>query len=354
MYQQLDYMQTKTLGFDGEQVAVVSLPQSEMTARGETMKQQLLRHPAVENVSLASVMPAHAGVVVGVAPEDVSPEANTDRDVFSWTPIRTDSAFVETLGLRLVAGRSFGPPAGKAEVLINESAARELGWTPDAAVGKPFRPGGEGDGVVVGVVENFHLTSLQEAIMPVVITIGDQDDRRQVAVKLAADGIQGGMDHVRSTFDALAPEAALAYQFLDDEFDAMYRSEERLSQIFTAFAGIAILIACLGLLGLAGYAAQRRTKEIGIRKALGASLANIIGLLSKEFAVLVAVALALGMPLAYWAMQRWLEDFAFRTSVSGWTFVVTALVALAIAGGSVSVHAIRAARTDPVEALRSE
>jgi putative ABC transport system permease protein len=287
-------------------------------------------------------------------PESVSPEANTDRDVFSWTPIRTDSAFVETLGLRLVAGRSFGPPAGRAEVLINESAARELGWSPDEAVGKPFRPGGEGDGVVVGVVEDFHLTSLREAIMPVVITIDDQDDRGQVAVKLAADGIQAGMDHVRQALGALAPEAALEYQFLDDAFDAMYRSEERLSQIFTAFAGIAILIACLGLLGLAAYAAQRRTKEIGIRKALGASLTSIIGLLSKEFAALVAVALVIGMPVAYWAMQRWLEDFAFRTSVSGWTFVGTALVALVIAGASVSVHAIRAARTDPAKALRSE
>jgi putative ABC transport system permease protein len=354
VYQQLGYMQTKQLGFDGEQVAVIDLSQGAMTARGEAVKQQLRQHPAVETVSLASVTPARASIRVGMPPESVSPEANTDRDVFSWTPIRTDSAFVETLGLRLVAGRSFGPPAGRAEVLINESAARELGWSPDEAVGKPFRPGGEGDGVVVGVVEDFHLTSLREAIMPVAITIDDQDDRGQVAVKLAADGIQAGMDHVRQALGALAPEAALEYQFLDDAFDAMYRSEERLSQIFTAFAGIAILIACLGLLGLAAYAAQRRTKEIGIRKALGASLTSIIGLLSKEFAALVAVALVIGMPVAYWAMQRWLEDFAFRTSVSGWTFVGTALVALVIAGASVSVHAIRAARTDPAKALRSE
>ncbi|NBB85928.1 MAG: FtsX-like permease family protein [Bacteroidetes bacterium] len=355
VYQQLDYMQTKNLGFVGERVAVIDLSQGEMTARGEAMKQRLLQHPGVEQVSVASVTPARAGIRVGMSPESVSPEANTDLEVFSWTPIRTDSAFVETLGLRLVAGRSFGPRSGSgAEVLINESAARELGWTPDEAVGKPFRLEREGDGVVVGVVKNFHLTSLREGIMPVVITVGDQGDLRQAAVKLAADGIQAGMDHVRSTFDALAPEAVLEHQFLDDEFDAMYRSEERLSQIFTAFAGIAILIACLGLLGLAAYAAQRHTKEIGIRKALGASMANIIGLLSKEFAALVAIALVLGMPVAYWAMQRWLENFAFRTSMSGWTFVGTALVALAIAGGSVSVHAIRAARTDPATALRSE
>ena len=162
------------------------------------------------------------------------------------------------------------------------------------------------------------------------------------------------MDHIQSAMAALAPDTELEVQFLDDTFDAMYRSEERLSQIFTAFAGLAIIIACLGLFGLAAYATQQRTKEIGIRKALGASIGNIISLVSKEFAALVVVALALGMPVAYGAMQRWLEDFAFRTDVSGWTFVATAVLALAIAGASVSVHALRAARTDPATALRSE
>jgi putative ABC transport system permease protein len=162
------------------------------------------------------------------------------------------------------------------------------------------------------------------------------------------------MDHIRSTVAALAPDAEVEVQFLDDEFDAMYRSEERLSRIFTAFAGIAIFIACLGLLGLAAYTAQQRTKEIGIRKALGATVPQIALLLNREFAALVIVALALGMPVAYRAMQQWLEDFAFRTDVSAWTFVGTAVLALAIAGASVSLHAIRAARTDPVKALRAE
>jgi putative ABC transport system permease protein len=354
VHQQLDFMQTKSLGFDGEQVAVVNLPWRTMAASQVTAKQQLLQHPSVQQVSLANAMPAHANMRVGQDVESVSSEAHSDQEVFSWVPINTDSAFAETLSLRFVSGRSFASGGSRPEVLINEAAARALGWAPEEAVGKPIRAGRGGDGTVAGVVENFHLASLREEIMPVLITIGDPSETGLAAVKLAADGIQAGMDHVRSTMAALAPDAELEVQFLDDEFDAMYQSEERLSQIFTAFAGIAILIACLGLLGLAAYAAQRRTKEIGIRKALGASLTSIIGLLSKEFAALVAVALALGMPVAYWAMQRWLEDFAFRTSVSGWTFVGTALVALVIAGASVSVHAIRAARTDPAKALRSE
>ena len=354
VHQQLGYMQKKNLGFDGEQVVVVSLPRSEVKASSAAVKEALRQHPSVESVSLASVMPAHGGIVLGLPPEDVSSEANTSRELISLLPINTDSAFVETLGLQLVAGRSFGPPSGaRAEVLINELAARELGWLPSEAVGKPFWSDG-GDGVVVGVVRNFHHRSLREEIMPVVINIGGQSSQRLAAVKLAATDIQAGMDHVRLAMNDLAPDAVLDYQFLDETFDAMYRSEERLSQIFTAFAGIAIFISCLGLLGLAAYAAQRRTKEIGIRKVMGASLSNIISLLSKEFAALLAVALVIGMPIAYWAMQRWLEDFAFRTTMSGWTFVLTALIVIMIAGSSVSVHAIQAARTNPADALRNE
>ncbi|MEM8486359.1 MAG: ABC transporter permease [Bacteroidota bacterium] len=355
VYQQLDFMQMKNLGFDGEQVVVVQLPQSDLTASPVTVRAQLLQHPAVEHVSLSNVLPAHAGLLVGMPPDEVSPEANTHQEIFSWVPVHTDSAFVETLGLQLVAGRSFGSPAGaQAEVLINELAARQLGWLPGEAIDKPFWLESGGEGVVVGVVKNFHHTSLREEIMPVVITLGDEYRRELVAIKLAAKDITAGMDHVREVLGTLMPNTALDYQFIDDAFDAMYRSEKRLSQIFTAFAGIAIFISCLGLLGLAAYAAQRRTKEIGIRKVMGASLMNIISLLSKEFAALLAVALMIGMPVAYWAMHRWLEDFAFRTSMSGWTFVVTALLVLLIAGGSVSINAIRAASTNPTDALRCD
>lgn len=355
VYQQLGYMQMKNLGFDKEEVVVVNLPQSSLSVRPATLKEQLLRQAAVENVSMANVMPGHAGVVVGMSTADVSTEANTTEEHFSWVPIHADSSFVETLGLQFVAGRSFDRGNGtNAGVLINESAASELGWSPDEAVGKPFQLEYRGEGVVVGVVRDFHHSSLREDIMPVVITIGGQDDHGLVAVKFAAGDTQEGMNHVQRVLAAVAPDMSLDYQFLDEKFEAMYRSEERLSQIFTAFAGIAIFIACLGLLGLVAYAVQRRTKEIGVRKAMGASLANIISLLSKEFLVLLVVAMVIGMPTAYWAMQRWLEDFAFRTTVGGWTFVFTAVVVLAIAGASVSVHAIRAARIDPADALRSE
>ncbi len=355
VHQQLGYMQEKNLGFDDEQVVVVGLSQSEVALNAVTVKDELLRHPAVEKVSMAGLMPGHGGMLLGMPPEEVSSEAISTQELFSWVPIHTDSAFVETLGLQLVAGRSFGSQAGSsAEVLINELASRELGWLPAEAIGKPFWLEQGGEGIVVGVVSNFHHASLREAIRPVVISISDQNNQEWIAAKLAADGIQEGMDHVRLVLGSLAPGAVLDYQFLDETFDAMYRSEERLSQIFTAFAGIAIFISCLGLLGLAAYAAQRRTKEIGVRKVMGASLANIISLLSKEFAALLAVALAIGMPIAYWAMQQWLEEFAFQTTMSGWTFLLTAFIVITIAGGSVSMLATRAAHTNPADALRNE
>jgi len=211
-------------------------------------------------------------------------------------------------------------------------------------------------GEVIGVVENFHIESLRAAIEPVVLQMEAErfSMAGTLAANLAPEGIQGAMDHIEQVMAEAVPEASFEYAFLDDEFDAMYRSEERLATIFTVFAGIAILIACLGLFGLAAFAAQRRTKEIGIRKALGASIANVVGLLSKEFALLVGIALVLGAPVAYWGMQRWLQDFAYRIDIGPSTFVMTALVALLIAGLSVSYHAIRAARTDPATALRSE
>jgi putative ABC transport system permease protein len=235
-----------------------------------------------------------------------------------------------------------------------------MGWTVEGAIGKPFTFGRDENapvGEVIGVVGNFHIESLRSEVSPVVLQM--EADRFSssggvLAAKLAPEGIRTGMDRIQQVMAQTVPEASFEYTFLDDEFDAMYRSEERLATIFTVFAGIAILVACLGLFGLAAFAAQRRTKEIGIRKALGASLTNVVALLSKEFALLVGVALVIGAPLAYWSMQQWLQDFAYRVDVGLGAFLVTAAVALAIAGFSVSYHAIRAARTDPATALRTE
>jgi putative ABC transport system permease protein len=191
-----------------------------------------------------------------------------------------------------------------------------------------------------------------------VALFGTQSDRWSaeyvLTVRLAPNELQEGLDHLEQAFNTVAPGVPFAYSFLDDTFDQVYRAEQRLGRIFAAFAALAILIACMGLFGLAAHAADRRTREIGIRKALGATASQVVGLVSKEFAVLVAVALVLGTPVAYVGMQRWLQDFAYRIELGALPFVVTAVGTLLIAGCTVSVHALRAARTDPATTLRDE
>jgi putative ABC transport system permease protein len=274
-----------------------------------------------------------------------------------------DADYTETLGLELLAGRSFSADRATDRTqayVLNREAAEAMGWTVETAVGKPFtfaRGEGAPMGEVIGVVENFHIESLRDEMSPVVLQMEAERFSSSggiLAAKLAPEGIRAGMDHIEQVMARTVPEMSFEYTFLDEEFDAMYRSEERLATIFTVFAGIAILVACMGLFGLAAFTAQRRTKEIGIRKALGASLANVVALLSKEFAFLVVIALMVGAPVAYWGMQQWLQDFAYRIDVGPATFVVTAIIALVVAGGSVSVQALRAARTDPATALRTE
>ena len=360
--QQLDYVQTKNLGFDGEQV--VTLPLGDVpTERHNAIKQEVMSHPDVQEAAVGGAMPGGFNVSFQVDIEDVAPTHASEQDKFSVMPAQVDADYIQTLGLELLAGRSFSadrPTDRTRAYVLNREAADQLGWTVDEAIGQPFTFGKKDDasmGEVIGVVENFHIASLRNEIDPVVLQM--EADRFSsssgiLAAKLAPEGIRAGTDHIESVLASVAPDVAFDYAFLDDEFDAMYRSEERLASIFAVFAGIAIFVACMGLFGLAAFAAQRRTKEIGIRKVLGASLADVMGLLSKEFALLIGIALVVGSPIAYWTLQEWLQDFAYRVSVGPMAFALTAGVAFVIAGASVSYHAIRAAQTDPARALRSE
>ena len=362
IYQQLHYVQNKKLGFEGEQVVTVDIG-SVGVERQAAIKQEVLSHPDVRRVTIGDAMPGGFNVMFRVEPPNISPAEKTNQENISFRPSKVDADYVETLGLKLLAGRDFLAERETDRTqayMLNAAAAKAMGWTVEEAVGKPFtfaRADDAPQGEVIGVVENFHVESLRNEIVPVVLQMEAMNFASSggvLAAKLSPTGIRAAMDHIEQVITAAAPDETFSFTFLDDEFDAMYRSERQLAQIFAVFAAIAILIACMGLFGLAAFAAQRRTKEIGIRKALGASVTSVVALLSKEFAILVVVALALGAPAAYWGMQRWLEDFAYRIEVGLATFVLTALVALVIAGVTVSFHAVRAARTDPVKALRYE
>jgi len=363
IYQQLDYVQTKDLGFDGKQVVTVDLDELDEKKR-RLVKRKAKQNPHVHNASVGSLAPGGtAQMVVPKSPTALSPQAQgASQDNLLLRLVQVDTNYVETLGLNVLAGQSFAssaPAVQERRYILNQAAVKALGWNKDEAVGKSFRlhRNDEGPlGKVIGVVENFHLASLRSPIAPVVLAlqIDYPSSESILAVRLSPDGISAGMDHLRETVSTVAPQAEFTYTFLDEKFDAMYQSERRLARIFAVFAAIAILIACMGLFGLAAFAAQRRTREIGIRKALGASVTDIIGLVSKEYIALVAASLTLGLPAAYLWVQRWLDDFAYQVDVGVEIFLFASGLVLCVAGSTVSYLALRAACTNPATTLRDE
>ena len=361
IYQQLDYVQTKHLGFEGEQVVTVDLgdvPES----RHATLRREVQQHPDVAQTTISTAVPGGFGITFSNEPKNLSPEAQTTREKIEVHPATVDTSYVKALGLRLIAGQDFAtrPSDGTGQgYIFNEAAVKALGWTPDAAVGKPFTLAQADDapmGQVIGVVENFHLESLRSPITPVVLMQEAEDfsSSSTLAARLAPGGISNAMEHLRAVVQEVAPTTAFQYTFLDDTFAQMYRAEQRLARIFAVFALIAVVVACMGLFALAAYSVRRRTQEIGVRKALGATAASIVGLLSREYATLLGGAFAVGTPVAYVGMQRWLQDFAYRVDLGVAPFLWTAVLAVGIAGLSVGIHAFRAARTDPATALRDE
>lgn len=359
IYRQLDYVQGKNLGFDGEQVVLFDLPNTIAESLKDPLKQAALSDAGVIHATVASAIPGRFRMRFGAPTEALAPQSESDQEMISLAPASVDYEFIPTLGLKVIAGRAFSrdfPADETRSYILNETAVNTLGWTPEEAIGKTFS-GASGEGEIIGVVEDFHITSLHEAIEPVVLSIGASSTMRRpyvFAAKLAPDRIREAVAHIEEQFGRLAPGEPFEYTFLDDTFDAMYRSEQQLSRIFAAFAGLAILIACLGLFGLAAYTSEQRRKEIGIRKVMGASSANILALLSKDFIRLVLIAFAVAAPLAYFAMSRWLEDFAYRISIGPGIFVASGVAALLIAIATVSYQAFKAAMTNSVESLRYE
>lgn len=356
VFQQLQFTQEKDLGFEGEQVVVVDAPQDQSGA----FRDNVIAHSSVVSASLTEAVPGEFNLKLGRAAADVTPNPSIQDDrVIQFRPAAVDSGYVETLGLDLVAGRNFDPkrPSDTKQAhLLNETAVRALGWTPEEAVGKTFDLDGDLDGTVIGVVRDFHTASLREPIQPVVIQIHPVESAsagKKLAVRLAAGSVGAGLEHLRETWGQFAEEA-FRYSFLDESFAAMYETEQRLGHVFGLFAALAILIACLGLLGLAAFAAERRRKEVAIRKVLGATARSVVTLLSKDFLKLVGVASVLASPIAYVLMRRWLQDFAYRIEIGPWVFVGAIVSATIVALLTVSTQALRAAWTDPATAIRNE
>jgi putative ABC transport system permease protein len=362
IYGQLKHCRDIKLGYDKEHVVVISGIPDPLRQKYEAFKQELLQNPHVVSAAGTSRIPSGSlGSNISTRAEGF-PEGESPSMQTVWVGYD----FFETLRMPFVAGRSFSkaiPSDEKAAFVLNEAAARALGWTPEDATGKRF--GSQfiedwqrgqwvwKDGRVIGVVKDVYFESLRERIVPMVFFI-QPNMAGNFLIRVRPDEIQGTLRFLRQKWQEFNPNRPFEYSFLDERFDQLYRAEERQGQIFGTFALLAIFVACLGLFGLASFTAEQRTKEIGVRKVLGASVANIVALLSKEFLLLVGVANLIAWPVAYYAMSRWLQDFAYRIELGPGTFVLGGAVALAIALLTVSYQAIKAAQANPVEALRYE
>jgi len=348
---QLDFFRTTQLGFDKEHVVHVRLGgelNEAVRNNLETFKQELLRNPALLNVSLAADVPGERYSLESMTLDGRQDDDGTMMRI-AWG---VDHDYLKTLGIALTQGRNFSKeaPADTNAWIINEAAARRLGL--DEPVGRVLR-WDEYAGPIVGVAKDFHFASLHHEIEPLVIPLRPGVGG-MLLVRVAARRHTEALPFLQTALDRLVPGQLFRYSFVGDDFDLLYRNEDRLRHVFGYFAAIAIFIACLGLLGLAAFTAQQRTKEIGVRKVLGASITGIVLLLSKEFTTLVGIAFVVAAPLAHLAMSRWLQAFSYHVEISWWIFLLAGLTALVVAFLTVGYQSIRAAVADPVKALRHE
>lgn len=352
VYQQLNYIQNKKLGYNKEQVLV--LPETWLLDKKEDVfRQQIMQDPRVVNVSTSGFLPA-------------GPSNNNNFMVYPETKatqlVKTlrydiDYNYIPTLGMQLAAGRNFSKAFGtdSAGVILNETAAKAFGWNKNAlghTITNTNNDGKKGTYRIIGVVKDFHFRSLHERISPLVMVLGS--NASTVIVKVKTKDISGLLTTLKKQWEQLTPDAPFTYSFLDERFQDTYVAEQKTGRILGIFAGLTIFVACLGLFGLATFTAEQRTKEIGVRKVLGASVVSIVGLLSKDFLKLVAVALLLASPVAWYVMSRWLQDFAYRIDIPWWAFALAGLSAVSIALLTVSFQSIKAALMNPVKSLRSE
>lgn len=352
VYQQLKYIQNSKLGFDKDQVLV--LHQTGWLGKNqEVFQQKLLQDPRVENVSISGYVP------IGPTNGNNNMVYTEDNPQLVQTlKYHVDERYIPTLDMKMAAGRNFSKDfsTDSTATIINETAARTFGWG-ENALGKTLTgfKNNEGEKItyrIIGIVKDFHLKSLHERIAPLMMVLGDNSG--SIIIKTKTKDAAGLLASIKKDWDQYSNAALFSYSFMNDDFEAAYRAEGKLSLILGIFAGLTIFIACLGLFGLVRFTAEQRTKEIGIRKTLGATVPNVVGLLSKDFLKLVLIANIISWPLAWWAMNKWLQDFAYRINISWWIFLFAGLAALLIALITVSFQAIKAAMANPVESLRSE
>jgi putative ABC transport system permease protein len=348
---QMNYMRNTDLGFNKEQAMIVRFDNLAISKKKFLFKDELKNIPAVQSVSLMSGEPG--GFHDGYTFES---EAKPDEKLSFRTEF-ADLDFAKALGLKIIAGRDFSEnfkTDSSQSVLINRSTANVLGYTPEQAIGKWIKNITKDSlqRTIVGVVEDYHFSSLKNKIEPLVISPGR--DKRLALIRLKTNNLQSSITGIKKVYADAASDYPFEYSFLDEQFDRSYKTESRQQSVLGIFSIIAIFIACLGLFGLASYTAIKKKKEIGIRKVLGSSVQNIVLLLSKDLLKPVLAGTLIAIPTGYYAMNKWLEGFAYRISFQWWMFAVAVMTAVTIALLTVGFQAVKAAIANPVKSLRTE
>ena len=351
IYNQLKFIQNKDLGYNRSQVLVIKNVMV-LGQQANTFKQEVKSLPGVTNGSLTSYTPTG----MNRNSSAIFPDATFDTKKALVSQIwSVDEDYIATLNIKLLQGRNFSKdmPTDSSAIIVNQSAAKLLGfqdplnktvYTPQDSYGKYMKPYR-----IIGMIKDFNFNSLRENVSPLVLIF--KEERGALNLKVNPANVAGIITQIQNKWKAIAPNQDFSYSFMDQDFDATYRSEQRIAKIFLSFTSLAIIIACLGLFGLAAYAAEQRTKEIGVRKVLGAGLSSIVGMLSKDFIKLVLIAILIAAPLAWLAMRQWLQGFAYRQNVQWWVIVVAGAGAILIAFVTISFQSIKAALINPVKSL---
>ncbi len=353
VYTQMSHLLDKDMGFDKEHMVVLDYNYDEQVNNvSSSLESELEKKPAILSVAFSRSVPGSHFPNAGTTIEGLDGEmVERGQAIF-----QVGLDFIDHYGLELVAGRSYSrdyPSDSTSALVINEAAARQYGYSnPADIIGKKFDQWGRA-GEVIGVVKDFNYISLHNAVEPLTLPF-EAYASRYMSLKVTGKDLPAMLSQIEEVWKQLAPHRPFIYSFLDEDFNKQYESDFRFRQIFTTFSVLAILIACLGLLGLATYTAEQRTKEIGIRKVLGANVANIVGLLSRDFIKLVLIAIVVATPLAWYVMNRWLEGFAYQVSIHWWIFLVSGVLAVIVALVTISFQSVKAALMNPVKSLKSE
>ncbi len=351
---QLKFMQSEKLGLNKDHVLLIH-GNADLNNKLDAFADKLKNISGVQDVALTWRSPFETVTGNGFS---INPNPTSDDDWHVVGAIAGDTHYLSTLGIQLLAGRNFDPTKIKGEntvneYIVNEAFLKHYQLKTNDVIGKEVLLGLTGKGIIVGVMKDFHTSSLHDKIEPVVL-FNNPQYFGSLLVHVAPNALPGVLSGIQKTWRSYTPMRPFNYSFLDDEYDAMYRTEQKLGALMSLFCGVAILITCLGLLGLMTFIVVHRTKEIGIRKILGASVVSITAMLSKDFLKLVAIAIIIASPVAWYFMNNWLQDFAYRINIGWYIFLITGVAALLIAFITISFQSIKAAVANPVKSLRAE